>query len=162
MKITLYILALFILTIVLLYQFDMTILELKPLKGIDLSTLLISFPILLALVERFNELFVIKKINQVQVVQDAENKTPKKNFRHTTLTSFTIGLLIAIVGFRILETFMNPPSETQLFQNIAFRSLDCILTATIIAGGTDGWHQLVSLISDVTKAKRKEIKEDRS
>ncbi|WP_299441123.1 hypothetical protein [uncultured Aquimarina sp.] len=160
MKITLYILALFILTIILLYQFDMAILELKPLKDIDLSTLLISFPILLALVERFNELFVIKKINQVQVVQDTESKTPKKNFRHTTLTSFTIGLLIAIVGFRVLETFMNPPSETQLFQNVAFRSLDCILTASIIAGGTDGWHQLVSLISDITKAKRKEIKED--
>lgn len=160
MKITLYIIGLFALTVFLLYQFDMTILELKPIKEIDLSTLLISFPILLALVERFNELFVIKKINQVKVVEDTENKTPKKNYRHTTLTSFTVGLLIAIVGFRILETFMNPPSETQLFQNVAFRSLDCILTASIIAGGTDGWHQLVSLISDITKSKRKEIKED--
>ncbi|WP_299314592.1 hypothetical protein [uncultured Aquimarina sp.] len=160
MKITLYILALFILTIILLYHFDVTILELKPLKDIDLSTLLISFPILLALVERFNELFVIKKINQVQIVLDTENKTPNKNFRHTTLTSFTIGLLIAIVGFRVLETFMHPPSDTQLFQNVAFRTLDCILTATIIAGGTDGWHQLVSLIRDITKAKRSEIKKE--
>ncbi|WP_299248473.1 hypothetical protein [uncultured Aquimarina sp.] len=160
MKTTLYILALFTLTIILLYQFDMDILELKPLKDIDLSTLLISFPILLALVERFNELFVIKRINQTQTDENPENRTPKKNFRHTTLTSFTIGLLIAIVGFRILETFMNPPIETQVFQNVAFRSLDCILTAAIIAGGTDGWHQLVSLISDITKAKRKEIKED--
>ncbi|WP_299260779.1 hypothetical protein [uncultured Aquimarina sp.] len=160
MKITLYILALFILTIILLYHFDVTILELKPLKDIDLSTLLISFPILLALVERFNELFVIKKINQVQIVPDTENKTPNKNFRHTTLTSFTIGLLIAIVGFRVLETFMHPPSDTQLFQNVAFRTLDCILTATIIAGGTDGWHQLVSLIRDITKAKRSEIKKE--
>ncbi|MDH7444133.1 hypothetical protein [Aquimarina sp. 2201CG14-23] len=160
MKITLYIIALFVLTIVLFYQFDMTILELKPIKEIDLSTLLISFPILLALVERFNELFVIKRINQVVPSVDANGDAPKKNFKNTTLTSFTIGLLIAIVGFRILETFMNPPSETVLFQNVAFRSLDCILTASIIAGGTDGWHQLVSLISDITKSKRKEIKEE--
>ncbi|MFD2565658.1 hypothetical protein [Aquimarina rubra] len=160
MKITLYILALCIITITLLYQFDITILELKPLKDIDLSTLLISFPILLALVERFNELFVVQKINQVREVEDTGKENPKKNFRHTTLTSFTIGLLIAIVGFRILETFMNPPTETLVFQNVAFRSLDCILTASIIAGGTDGWHQLVSLISDITKAKRKKIKED--
>jgi len=160
MKITLYIIALFVLTILLFYQFEMTILELKPIKQIDLSTLLVSFPILLTLVERFNELFVIKKINQITPSSDENGASAKKNFRNTTLTSFTIGLLIAIVGFRILETFMNPPSETLLFQNIAFRSLDCILTASIIAGGTDGWHQLISLISDITKAKRREIKKD--
>lgn len=160
MKITLYILALFVITMILFYRFDMTIMELKPIKQIDLSTLLVSFPIVLALVERFNELFVIKKINQMIPSSDENEASTKKNFRNTTLTSFTIGLLIAIVGFRILETFMTPPSETILFQNIAFRSLDCILTASIIAGGTDGWHQLVSLISDITKAKRKEIKED--
>lgn len=34
------------------------------------------------------------------------------------------------------------------------------ITLYIIAGGTDGWHQLIGLISDITKVKRKEIKED--
>ncbi|MDY8138087.1 hypothetical protein [Aquimarina sp. 2201CG5-10] len=161
MKATLYIITLLAITVILLSRLEIEILELKPIKEIDLSTLLISFPIILALVERFNELFVItKKDKDQEDGEENKKEESKKNFMKTSYTSFTVGLLLAIVGFRILETFMSPPSEELIFQNVAFRSLDCLLTASVIAGGADGWHQLVSLISEVTKAKRKEIKEE--
>ncbi|PKV49122.1 hypothetical protein ATE84_1139 [Aquimarina sp. MAR_2010_214] len=160
MKTSLYILVLFVITMALLFRFDISILEFKSIEDIDLSTLLLSFPIVLALVERFNELFIIKKKDKNKLDEDSEKQVSKKNFILATHTSFAVGLLLAIVGFRIIETFMNPPYESELFQGVLFRGLDCILTASVIAGGTDGWHQLVSLISDVTKAKRKEAKEE--
>jgi hypothetical protein len=129
------------------------------MPDIDLSTLLVTFPIILALVERFNEFFVIKKKTVISPDLEERAKIAKKNFSFSFFASLTLGILLALAGFRILETFMVPPPTAPDFQNILFKVLDCILTASIIAGGTDGWHQIVSLISDITKAKRKEVKE---
>lgn len=130
------------------------------MADIDLSTLLVTFPIILALVERFNELFIVKK--KTALTQDFEERAElaKKNFSFSFFTSLTLGIFLALAGFRILETFMMPPSAGPDFQNVLFRVLDCVLTASIIAGGTDGWHQIVSLISDMTKAKRQEVKQN--
>ncbi|MGI9549698.1 MAG: hypothetical protein ACR2MT_00755 [Aurantibacter sp.] len=160
MKTKIYFGLLIIATVFLIYSFDLNLIELKPMADIDLSTLLVTFPIILALVERFNELFVIKKKTGVAADETELAKIAKKNFSFSFFTSLTLGILLALAGFRILETFMVPPATAPDFQNILFKLLDCVLTASIIAGGTDGWHQIVSLISDITKAKRKEIKEN--
>ena len=128
------------------------------MEHIDLSTLLVTFPIILALVERFNELFVVRKKVGATLDTMEEAKTAKKNFSFSFVASLTLGILLALAGFRILETFMTPPDIGVNFQGVLFKILDCLLTASIIAGGTDGWHQIVSLISDITKAKRKEAK----
>lgn len=149
---------LIIATVFLIYSFDLDLIELKPMADIDLSTLLVTFPIILALVERFNELFVIKKKTVIAPDLAERSKIAKKNFSFSFFASLTLGILMALAGFRILETFMVPPAAPD-FQNILFKLLDCVLTASIIAGGTDGWHQIVSLISDITKAKRKEVKD---
>jgi len=150
---------LIITTVFLIYWFDLNLIELKSMPDIDLSTLLVTFPIILALVERFNEFFVIKKKTVISPDLEERAKIAKKNFSFSFFASLTLGILLALAGFRILETFMVPPPTAPDFQNILFKVLDCILTASIIAGGTDGWHQIVSLISDITKAKRKEVKE---
>ena len=146
-------------TVIVVSQKELGVITLREMEQIDLSTLLFVFPIILALIERFNELFVVKKRHSN--VNEASIHRKTSNFRWALMASFTIGILLAIAGFRILETFIVPPLvDGQMYANVLFRSLDCILTGAVIAGGTEGWHQLISLISDITKAKRKELKEN--
>lgn len=154
----LYYLIPIVITIILAYHDKLGMVQLREMDTIDLSTLLFAFPIILALTERFNELFIVKKDKIPQdITQMKELK--KQNFNRAIMASFTVGVLLAIAGFRIIETFLIPPSKDLIFENTLFRSLDCILTAAVIAGGTEGWHQLIALISDITKAKREELKQ---
>ncbi|NQY05593.1 MAG: hypothetical protein HRT68_05140 [Flavobacteriaceae bacterium] len=155
----LYFLIPIVVTVIIVSRRELGVITLREMEQIDLSTLLFVFPIILALIERFNELFVVKKSNDDE--NDGTTQRKATNFRWALMASFTIGILLAIAGFRILETFIVPPSvDGQMYVNVLFRSLDCILTGTVIAGGTEGWHQIISLISDMTKAKRKELKEN--
>lgn len=132
---------------VVLININLELISLKPIEEVELSTLFMSFPIILALTERFNEVFIVSK-----------SETRDSNIRKTTLASFSVGILLAIAGFRILERFMEVPSEAFQIQTIIFKFIDTILTAVVIAGGTDGWHQIVGLIRDITKSKREEAK----
>ncbi|CAL2086633.1 hypothetical protein [Tenacibaculum sp. 190524A05c] len=134
-------------TAIILFKIDLELINLKPIKDIELSTLFMSFPIILALTERFNEIFIVSK-----------SDTKEVNIKKTTMASFSIGIVLAIAGFRILERFMEVPSETFSIQAIVFKFIDTVLTAVVIAGGTDGWHQIVGLIQDITKSKRAEAK----
>ena len=137
---------------VVLSQINSEMILLKPMATINLGTLLMAFPVVLALTERFNEIFVVSKD------QDA---TKEKNIFKTSVASFCVGLLLAVAGFRILETFMEIPFEAHFIQKGIFIFIDTVLTAVVIAGGTDGWHQLVGLLQDVTKAKRGEFKPEK-
>jgi len=154
-----YLLIPMLLAILLVYFEKIGHIELRKMAEIDLSTLLFVFPIILALTERFNQLFVVKRKDQNAAIE-VQEEAHKTNFKRSVFASFTVGILLAIAGFRILETFIVPPDITtgQLYENTLFRSLDCILTGAVIAGGTEGWHQLVALLSDLTKAKRTALK----
>jgi len=113
-------------------------------------------PMLLAIL-----LVYFEKIGHIELRKMAvQEEVHKTNFKRSVFASFTVGILLAIAGFRILETFIVPPdiATGQLYENTLFRSLDCILTGAVIAGGTEGWHQLVALLSDLTKAKRTALK----
>jgi uncharacterized membrane protein YqjE len=136
---------------IIISRIELVGLELRPLKEIQLSTLFMTFPIILALTERFNEFFVLPK---------KEPYIKEEIIKNTSLASFIVGLFLAIAGFRILETFMTFPINFDGMQIKYFEFIDVILTATVIAGGTDGWHQLVALLSDLTKAKRKEVRNE--
>ncbi|CAM1368082.1 membrane hypothetical protein [Tenacibaculum sediminilitoris] len=136
-----------IVAIGVLSRVDLVLISLKPIESVKLGTLFMSFPIVLALTERFNEIFIVEK-----------NAIKEKNIKRTSFASFCVGIVLAIAGFRILETFMEIPETAERLQKEIFTFIDIILTAAIIAGGTDGWHQLVALLQDITKAKREEIK----
>lgn len=134
-------------TAIVLSNIDLELIHLKSISEIELSTLFMSFPVILALTERFNEVFIVSK-----------TATKEGNIHKTTMASFSVGIVLAIAGFRILETFMEVPSEAFTIQAIVFKFVDTILTAVVIAGGTDGWHQIIGLIQDITKSKREEAK----
>ena len=133
---------------IVIHRINSEIILLKPIEDISLGTLLMMFPIILALTERFNEIFVV-----------AKKETKENTIFKTSITSFCIGIVLAIAGFRVLETFMEIPETAHIVQKTIFTFTDTVLTAVVIAGGTDGWHQLVGLLQDVTKNKRTEFKQ---
>lgn len=130
-----------------LAKIDTVLIALKPITEVNLGTLFMSFPIILALTERFNEIFIVTK-----------DETKENLIKKTSLASFCVGIVLAIAGFRILETFMVIPVQAHTAQVTIFTFIDTVLTAAVIAGGTDGWHQLVGLLQDITKVKREEVK----
>ncbi|WGH74152.1 hypothetical protein P8625_08460 [Tenacibaculum tangerinum] len=136
-----------IIAAIILTREEVVLITLKPMGSINFSSLLVTFPIILALTERFNELFI---------VDDQYSK--ERLIKRTSLASFSVGIALALVGFRILETFMEVPSTSSAFQKGLFLFIDTVLTAAVIAGSTDGWHQLVALLQDITKSKREEVK----
>ncbi|MBQ4822075.1 hypothetical protein [Aquimarina sp. MMG016] len=72
-----------------------------------------------------------------------------KRKQRILIINFGIGLLLAFSGFRILSGFLfetslnSGASETQL---TLVQSIDIILTAGIIAGGSDRVHRLIKRI----------------
>ena len=59
------------------------------------------------------------------------------------------GLLIGLVGLRSLESafdFPMPESVLEMFRFYLFRVLDLILTAGLIAGGSEGIHNVIKKI----------------
>ncbi|MEO0737683.1 MAG: hypothetical protein AAFZ35_12875 [Cyanobacteria bacterium J06649_12] len=59
------------------------------------------------------------------------------------------GLLIGLVGLRSLESafdFPVPKSVLEMFRFYLFRVLDLILTAGLIAGGSEGIHNVIKKI----------------
>lgn len=72
-----------------------------------------------------------------------------KRKQRILIINFGIGLLLAFSGFRILSGFLfetslnSGVSETQL---TLIQSIDIILTAGIIAGGSDRVHRLIKRI----------------
>ena len=73
-----------------------------PVQKTNLGTLTFAFPIVLALIERFNEIFVVIKKSSENITQaKADNK------KRCSIASFIIGLLLSLAGFRILGTFVE-------------------------------------------------------
>ena len=67
------------------------------------------------------------------------------------LAAIVFGLLIGLVGVRSLEgafDFPPPISTVEIFRFYLFRVLDVILTAGLIAGGSEGIHTIIKKLSN--------------
>lgn len=67
----------------------------------------------------------------------------------TLCYSMSIGLIIALLGVRVLDTVFANPDE---LRSLLFLWTDIVLTAAIIAGGSEGVHRLTSAIAGVLDA----------
>jgi len=72
----------------------------------------------------------------------------------------TLGILTSFVGIRILETFIQVGVDANLnaIQLRTFRILDIVLTGGLIAGGSKGFHQLMSIYEEFMDATTRRIK----
>lgn len=72
-----------------------------------------------------------------------------------------LGVLIALVGPRLLEAIVTPLGEPQPIQDGLFAALDVLITGGLIGGGSEGIHKLVSLITDFLDETRDRMKTSR-
>lgn len=88
-----------------------------------------------------------------QALFNAENSLQgyKSAMRRNLLqTAVAFGLLIGLVGVRSLESAFyipTPESTLDFFRCYLFRLLDLILTAGLIAGGSEGIHGIIKQVS---------------
>ena len=70
----------------------------------------------------------------------------------------TAGILVSVVGVRVLHPLMDADHELDGLQGLAFDSLDIFITGGLLGGGSDGVHKAVSVITDFLDATRDKIK----
>ncbi|WP_392535009.1 hypothetical protein [Nostoc sp. C117] len=73
-------------------------------------------------------------------------------------TSLLFGLLISAIGIRSIEPLVILDLNNQI-QVVLFRSLDALLTGGLIAGGSEGIHQIIQVFINFMEATSKQIKE---
>jgi hypothetical protein len=84
---------------------------------------------------------------------------------HTRKVAFTTALLmciaIAAVGVRALGQLVDPAVLETLTgtQRAVFASIDIMLTGTLLAGGADGLHKLVTLFTNTLDAQNAKLKQ---
>lgn len=73
------------------------------------------------------------------------------------LGSVVLGVLVAGLGVRALGLFVDPGEFADLRegQRVAFHMMDVLLTAGVLAGGSDALHQFVTTFTDfMTKTRQ--------
>ena len=68
-----------------------------------------------------------------------------------------IGLLFALSGIRTLSQIVNHENVVGLQESLFF-TFDIVLTAGVIAGGSEGLHKLISVFTDAFDATRARLK----
>ncbi len=73
-----------------------------------------------------------------------------------------VGILVSAVGFRALESMVDPASicNHSQFQCMSFHAVDVFLTGCLIAGGSDGIHQFMQVYSNFMEQTAKRAKRD--
>ena len=110
--------------------------EFKKVEVTIIFNLLTTLWFIAWLVESFLEIII--KIFQV------ESKAESSDIASgTAIAGFIIGLIIAVSGIRTLDIFFGIENYSDL-QKLVFGSVDTILTASVIAGGSKGIHELTN------------------
>jgi len=65
--------------------------------------------------------------------------------------SFIVGIVVSAAGIRILGELVTIPSGIALPQQNFFHLVDIFITAGVLAGGSDGIHQLMTVYDDYMK-----------
>ena len=88
-------------------------------------------------------------------LEEYKAKTRKIAF----ISGLSAGIVISIIGVRVLHPLMNPGVQLQEGQQAFFNFVDIILTGGLIGGGSEGIHQIFSVIIDFLDKTRTKIKQ---
>ena len=91
-----------------------------------------------------------------QLEQRAQHQSQTR--RIAFFAGTTLGVIVAALGIRVLELFIDPTvfqSLSQIQQRL-FRTTDVLLTGAVLGGGSDALHQLVLVFTNFmgTAARR--------
>ncbi|HWR82946.1 MAG TPA: hypothetical protein VN285_06570 [Candidatus Deferrimicrobium sp.] len=74
--------------------------------------------------------------------------------RYVFLFGLASGILISIVGVRVLKPLTSMDASTVGFQRHLFNFTDIVLTGALIGGGSESIHRVVAVITDFLDATR--------
>jgi hypothetical protein len=93
----------------------------------------------------------LKKLVKEKQKSDTDLLKFKASTRRVAFAgALVFGLTISAIGVRGLELFVDPAVFDTLTstQRTVFRTVDVLVTASLIAGGADGMHKLVSVFTN--------------
>ena len=131
--------------------------------------LLGSIAFISLLVERASEIFMVdttketkenlrKEVSLLETrksmlsLEEATSKTQKEEElnnimdvrrRKVSFFAFTLGILIALFGVRILTNLITEPESMTAVQTKFINIMDMVLTGCVIAGGSEGIHYII-------------------
>lgn len=110
----------------------------------EFSNLLFSLWFIAWLVESFFEIIQkIFKIDQNQNIKKDSIPSPVIA-RWTAIGGFVIGIIIFLSGVHTIGMLFDVSQGTNSFQAGLFVFIDAVLTASVIAGGSQGIHELTN------------------
>jgi len=126
---------------------------LDPIMDIEMEVEKMEDPEQMEEVEMEKEAEPIKRYSrrQIQLLEKESDRLREKlktqgeqRQKKVQLVSFIIGLIISFSGIRVLSgTLFNAENILFGFQNTLIQSIDIVLTAGIISGGSDRVHSLI-------------------
>ncbi|WP_299488972.1 hypothetical protein [Acaryochloris sp. IP29b_bin.137] len=87
-----------------------------------------------------------------------QNDGDTKKFTYTV--GFLLSLFIAMAGVRTLDVFFTPNEEASLLQQKFFYFIDVVLTAGVLAGGSDSIHQLTQTFRSLVLSVKQSSEDD--
>lgn len=108
--------------------------------------------IMVLLVERVTEIVLAFRRQAKKENMPEQDETK----RIALIIGFSLGVLVCSAGVGMLSTILNTEGANQGL----IRFVDIILTAGLIAGGSDGFHQFVAAIETFFVESRKKMKKD--
>ena len=150
--------------VALFVYLDVAGVELRDEFGQFVVDRLIALTLIAAVVERALEVLIEPWRGPKKAELEAENRGGElaRYGNDTRLISMTVGtafgLLIAAIGFRLIEPMAGGSDWTEAGTSLSvMRTVDVVLVALLIGGGSDGLHKLVSVVIDSLNATRAKI-----
>ncbi len=94
---------------------------------------------------------VIRLMNEKKDIEDFLLTRGQLRQQRTITIAFVIGLVLSLSGLRLMSGIILPESASELseIQTKVIISIDIILTAGIIAGGSDRMHRLIKRAKEI-------------
>jgi hypothetical protein len=113
------------------------------------ANIVLVYFILALLIERACEvaLSIITAVGLV-VAKDASGQRDDQKDRIivSVLICLVFAAAISLAGLRLVEMILNLATQTDMPSDWSFRLIDALLTSLILAGGSDGIHQIMRKI----------------
>jgi len=93
-----------------------------------------------------------QKATQLKVYQDDRRKK-------VSLFAFTLGILIAMFGVRILTNLIENPESMNVVQSKFINIIDMVLTGCVIAGGSEGIHYIIKIFGNFMPGNQPQTRE---
>lgn len=136
------------------YGFDETIFN--PVTMESITDLLVPLFVIAAFLERALEVFISswRGVGE-EGLEGAELAKYKAHTKRIAfLSAVSGGVLISIAGIRVLHPLTDWDAELDGIQGQLFDFLDILITGGLLAGGSEGIHQVFSVITDFLKKTR--------